>query len=145
MYGRYSSFVDRTGKVGGAAYDRGKLSFTINSINTFSLPQQIKADLTAVYNSAYIDGLYQISRSSMINLGLSRAFFEKKLNLKLAVNDIFHTSGYRFSSHTGSIQLAGRSYTDSRQFVLAASWKFGKTTSPASRLNSDDTKGRLNL
>lgn len=123
LQGFYSFIVDRTGKAGGAAYNQGKFSCTINSNNTFSLPQNIKADLTAVYNSAFIDGLYQVSHSSSVNLGMSRAFFDKKLMLKLAVNDIFHSSGYRFYSGIGSIHLTGRSYTDSRQFVLALSYK----------------------
>ncbi|OQP56825.1 hypothetical protein A3860_09580 [Niastella vici] len=145
LQGFYSSFADKSGKVGGADYDQGKFSCTINSINTFSLPLNLKADLTAIYNSAYIDGLYQISGSSMINVGLSRAFFERKLNAKLAVNDIFHNGGYHLSSGTGSIHLTGHQYTDSRQFVLAVSYKFGKTASPNSRGGNEDAKGRLNL
>lgn len=145
LQGFYSSFTDKTGKVGGALYDQGKYSCSINSINTFLLPPNIKAELTASYNSAYIDGFYQVSHSSTINLGLSKTFFEKKLNVKLAVNDLFHGSGYSFQTNSGNLHLSGRSYTDSRQFVLALSWKFGKTALQSSRLPNDDTKGRLNL
>ncbi|HEX6427101.1 MAG TPA: outer membrane beta-barrel protein, partial [Niastella sp.] len=108
LQGFYNSFVDKTGKVGGVIYDRGKYSCSINSINTFLLPQNIKSELTAVYNSAYIDGFYQVSHSSAINLGLSKTFFEKKLTLKLAVNDLFHRSGYSFQSNSGNLHLTGR-------------------------------------
>jgi outer membrane cobalamin receptor len=145
LQGFYNSFTDKTGKVGGVNYDQGQYSCSINSINTFLLPQNIKAELTASYNSAYIDGFYHVSHSSTINLGLSKTFFEKKLNLKVAVNDLFHGSGYSFHSNSGNLHLSGRSYTDSRQFVLALSCKFGKTAMQSSRLPNDDTKGRLNL
>ena len=145
LQGFYNSFVDKTGKVGGVAYKQRQYSCAINSINTFSLPRNIKADLTLLYNSPYIDGLYKLGHSSSINVGLSRSFLEKKWLLKMAVNDLFHDNGYTFRSNNGNIQLWGNHYTDSRQFVIALSYKFGKTTSPVNRTGNDDMKGRLNL
>jgi outer membrane cobalamin receptor len=141
----YNSFVDKTGKVGGVAYKQDQYSCAINSINTFSLPRNIKADLTLLYNSPYIDGLYKLGHSSSVNVGFSKAFLEKKLLLKLAVNDLFHDNGYTFRSGNGNIQLSGDHYTDSRQFVIALSYKFGKSASQSNRTGNDDMKGRLNL
>jgi outer membrane cobalamin receptor len=145
LQGFYNSFVDKTGKVGGAAYKQDQYSCAINSINTFLLPRDLKADLTLLYNSPYIDGLYKLGHSSSINVGFSKAFFEKKLLLKTAVNDLFHDNGYTFRSNNGNIQLWGNHYTDSRQFVIALTYKFGKTAIPNNKPGNDDMKGRLNL
>ena len=63
----------------------------------------------------------------------------------MAVNDLFHDNGYTFRSNNGNIQLWGNHYTDSRQFVIALSYKFGKTALQNNKPGNDDMKGRLNL
>lgn len=145
LQGFYNSYIDNTGKVGGVAFQQHQYSWALNAIHTFSLPRHIKADLTLLYNSPYIDGLYKLGHSSSVNVGVSKAFFDRKLLLKLAVNDLFHDNGYTFRSGNGNIQLSGNHYTDSRQFVIALSYKFGKTAGPNNRAANDDMKGRLNL
>lgn len=133
--------------VGGAMYNRGRFSYTISSIQTFLLPKDIKAELNGSYNSSNIYGLYEISHTSMINLGLSKAFLEKKLNIKFGMNDIFHTTGYHIKTDAGSIRLNGFSYTDSRRATLSVSYKFGKKIAPAAqRTKGNETEqGRLRL
>jgi hypothetical protein len=143
--GLYNSFYGDN--VGGAVYDAGKFSYNINSINTFTLPHDIRAELTGIYNSANVYGLYQISHYSMVNAGISRAFLQKRLNVKLGVNDIFHSSGYKLSTNAGDIKMNGSSYTDSRRATISISYKFGKKISPARQhtTGNEDAKGRLNL
>jgi outer membrane receptor protein involved in Fe transport len=145
LFGAYNSYY--TDNAGGSTYNQGKASYNLNSMNTFLLPAGIKAELIAIYNSANIYGLYQISHSSMINAGFSRAFLDKKMNIKLGVNDIFHGSGYNLSTDAGNIRLNGSSYTDSRRATLSVSYKFGKKVAPARQVNKSNAteQGRLNL
>lgn len=145
LMGSHNSYA--SDDVGGAMYNRGRFSYTISSIQTFLLPKDIKAELNGSYNSSNIYGLYEISHTSMINLGLSKAFLEKKLNIKFGMNDIFHTTGYHIKTDAGSIRLNGFSYTDSRRATLSVSYKFGKKIAPAAqRTKGNETEqGRLRL
>jgi hypothetical protein len=143
LLGFYDSYS--SDNVGGAAYDHSKFSCTINSINTFSLPYNLKAELNAVYGSPSISGLYQVSHTSGVDAGVSRSFLEKKLNIKLAVNDIFHDNGYHLSSNAGNIHLYGQSYTDSRRVIFALSYKFGKNRPLVTPNKENLNKQRLNL
>jgi outer membrane receptor protein involved in Fe transport len=143
VVGLYNSYYGDN--VGGSIYDHGKFSYDLNSINTFTLPNNIKAELTAIYNSNSINGLYQISHYSMVNAGVSKAFLAKMLNVKLGVNDIFKGSGYTLSSNAGSLHMNGHSYSDSRRVTLSLSYKFGKKVTQARQSNHDDVKGRLSL
>ncbi len=145
LLGLYNSYYGDN--VGGAVYNHGKFSYNLNSINTFTLPDGFRAELTGIYNAANVYGLYQISHYSMVNAGVSRAFLQKKLNVKVGVNDIFHSSGYDVNTNAGDIHMQGSSYTDSRKVTLSVSYKFGGKVAPARQRNqgNEDARGRLHL
>jgi len=132
--------------IGGSSFNRSKFSYNLNSIQSFSLPAAIKAEVTASYNSPGLYGLYYISHYSMVNAGLSKAFMEKKLAVKLGVNDIFHDQGYKIRTDAGDIRSTGHSYTDSRRVTISAVYKFGKKIAPAKQNNNDEAaKSRLSM
>lgn len=139
----YNNFYSNN--AGGDAYDKGKFSYTINSINTFTLPAGFKAELVGVYNSASVYGLYQISHTSMVNAGIAKAFAGKKINVKLAANDLFNGSGYDLQTDAGILHMTGFSRYDSRRVSLSLSYKFGKKATPAKDQDHSDVKGRLNM
>lgn len=133
--------------VGGEMFSRGSFSVNVNSINSFTLVNGFRAELTGNYNSAAVYGLYNISAYSQINIGISRAFLSDKLNVKVGVNDLFHASGYTLSMHAGTLDSYGYSRYDSRRATISVSYKFGKEIAPAKqRANAMETEqGRLNL
>ncbi|WP_158992801.1 outer membrane beta-barrel family protein [Mucilaginibacter sp. L196] len=143
VVGLYNSFYSND--AGGSAYSQGKFSYNVNSMNTFTLPMGFKAELTGIYNSSSVYGLYNISHTSMVNAGLSKAFAGKKLNVKLGVNDIFNGSGYNLSTNAGILHMTGSSYYDSRRVSLSVSYKFGKKSTPAKERDHDDVKERLSM
>jgi hypothetical protein len=143
LVGMYNSFYSNN--AGGSVYSQAKFSYNLNSMNTFTLPKGFKAELTGVYNSASVYGIYQISHTSMVNAGLSKAFADKKLNVKLGVNDIFKGSGYNLSSNAGVLHMSGFSSYDSRRVSLSLSYKFGKKATPAKEHDHGDVKGRLSM
>jgi len=143
LVGLYSSYYSNS--VGGNNYSRGQFSYNLNSMNTFNLPKGFKAELTGIYNSSAVYGLYQIGHTSMVNAGISKAFINKKLNVELGANDIFNDSGYNLNTNAGVLRMTGYSRYDSRKVTLSLSYKFGSKLNAHKEREHDDVKGRLNM
>lgn len=112
----------------GAAYKSGKLAFNLNTNQTLSLDDNTKVEVSGFYQSAQVEGTLSLKAFYGVDLGLSRSFMAKKLNVKMAINDLFYTQKYRITS-----ALPGQNYRvnerdESRVFRLTCSYKFGSTT-----------------
>jgi outer membrane cobalamin receptor len=145
VFGTHISYYDKN--IGGETFDQAAYSASISSINSFSLPDQIKAEVTGNYNSPSLSGLYHISHNYQINAGISKLFINNLARVRLGINDIFHSAGYKINTDFGSLRFNGSSYTDSRRVTLSLSYKFGKKIPPApEKINgSENEKNRLSL
>ncbi|MNI56699.1 hypothetical protein D3C73_1117180 [compost metagenome] len=103
-------------------------------------------ELTANYFSPAVYGVFSFKSYYGVDLGAGKSFLDKKLNVKLAVNDILNTRGQRRLS---SVQENGyyriRNGYDSRVIRLSLSYRFGNVNikSVNKRAGDNDEDNRL--
>jgi len=141
FYNQYNSDV-----VDGAQLQLEKLAWQASSNHTFTIDNKTSAELSGKYVSSNVYGVFNIKSYYGIDLGLKRSFLSNKMNIKLAVNDVFKTVGKRtsFSSLSNNNYVFDRNY-DSRVVRLSLSYKFGniKLKSIDKNGSAEEEKSRL--
>lgn len=120
-------------------------SFTFDSQNTFKLGNGWKAELSGMYKTKAVSGVFTTKSYYMVSAGGQKDILKDRGTLKLLVNDIFQSKQIKQSAAYGNIYTYSHSRPDSRAVVLSFSYRFGgdgvvgKQRSTA----SEDLKGRL--
>lgn len=141
FYSKYN-FDERSG----AQRQLEKLSFQVSSNHDIRIGETTNLELTANYFSPAVYGVFSFKSYYGVDLGAGKTFFDKKLNIKLAVNDILNTRGQRRLS---SVQENGyyriRNGYDSRVIRLSLSYRFGNINikSVDKRAGNNDEDNRL--
>ncbi|WP_433903184.1 TonB-dependent receptor domain-containing protein [Sphingobacterium puteale] len=123
-----------------------KLSFQVSSNHDIRIGETTNLELTANYFSPAVYGVFSFKSYYGVDLGAGKTFFDKRLNVKLAVNDILNTRGQRRLS---SVQENGyyriRNGYDSRVIRLSLSYRFGNINikSVDKRAGNNDEDNRL--
>ena len=114
-----------------------RLAWQLSTNHTFTIDDRSSAELSAKYLSPSIYGVFNIRSRYTVDLGVSREFFDGKMNVKLAVSDILDTWGLRtiFSNLPSSSYDIDTDY-DSTVARLSITYKFGNI-----KLKSTDKKG----
>ena len=94
--------------------------------NTFTLPKQIRMELSGWYSSPTVwGGTYRTAALGSLNLALQKRFFEDKLTTRLAFNDLLFTNPWRGKTQFGDLFINGSGGSDSRQVALSITYDFG--------------------
>ncbi|MEH3112746.1 outer membrane beta-barrel protein [Pedobacter terrae] len=117
----------KTGNLGEGVYKRKKVNFMINSNHSFTLSPSTSAELSGEYASSQIYGTYAIKPYYGIDFGIKKSFFEKKLNVKLAANDVFDTRKARISSALSGLDYNLTQKQESRVYRLSLNYIFGSS------------------
>ncbi len=127
----------KSNDIEGAPLQLEKLAWQASTNHAFTINNRSSAELSANYVSPNVYGVFNLKSYYGMDLGISRAFFDDKMSVKLAVNDIFNTKGKRttFSSLPNSGYNINTAY-DSRVVRLSVSYKFGNI-----KLKASDKKG----
>lgn len=97
-----------------------------NSSNKITLNETTRIQLDANYNSPFKAGLFSLGQTYSIDLGVSKQFLDKKLQVAVLVKDIFNRSSLNNLASTvnGVKQVYGQN--DNNRFIrLSASYSFG--------------------
>ena len=94
--------------------------------NTFSLPKDFRINLFAFYNSPFLDATDIMKSDGMVNVSVSKAFLEKKLRVRLSVNDIFGTKNFSYDTDYANVDSETRNTWGSRFVSLSVSYNFQK-------------------
>lgn len=97
-----------------------------NSSNKITLNETTRVQLDANYNSPFKAGLFSLGQTYSIDLGVSKQFLDKKLQVAILVKDIFNRSSLNNLASTvnGVKQVYGQN--DNNRFIrLSASYSFG--------------------
>ena len=62
----------------------------------------------------------------MVNISVSKTFFDKKLRIRLAGNDIFGTKNFSYDTDFFNVKSISRNKWSSRFFALSVSYNFQK-------------------
>jgi iron complex outermembrane receptor protein len=129
----------------GANLNMGKATFQIRSTQTFLVAKGYKAEVSGNYQSAQAFGIFNIKPQYSVDAGISHSFYNKKMNLKLAISDIFNTRRNRVSSHYQSVNLDVMNKNDTRVGRLTFTYNFGnnKIKARQHQTGADDEKSRV--
>ncbi|WP_316827191.1 outer membrane beta-barrel protein [Pedobacter miscanthi] len=136
----------KTTNLGDGVYDRKKVNFMINSSHTFILSPSAAAELSGEYLSSQIYGTYAIKPYYGIDLGLKKSFFDKKLNVKLAANDILNSRKARISSALSGLEYNLTQKQETRVYRLTLNYIFGSSSLKGTRdrkTSVTDEEGRI--
>ncbi|MFK8162949.1 MAG: outer membrane beta-barrel family protein, partial [Lewinella sp.] len=122
-----ASHIDNQADYGdGAVIDLQAFSYTIFTQHTFKLPWKFTGEVGGYFAGPGIwGGVFEYDESWSFNLGLQRKFFNDKLNVRLAGNDLFYQVGWSGETNfNGQAGFGGGNY-DSRRAALSLSYSFG--------------------
>jgi len=133
-----------TGLIGGSV-DNGQRAFTFRSTQNFAVAK-FKAEVTGSYRSALTYGIYHLFPQYSMDAGVSRAFANKKLNLKVSLSDIFNTLRSDLNSTELGNDFKIRQKSDTRVFRINLTYNFGSSNIKARQIRSGaaSEKGRVN-
>lgn len=111
----------------GAPFKNGKLTFMMNTVQTFTLNGTMNAELSANYQSAQVFGTYVARPIYGVDLGISKSFADKKAAIKLSASDLFNTRKIRVKSAIPFQDYNLSQKQESRIFRLTFSYNFGSS------------------
>jgi len=128
----------------GSPYKSGKTAFAFNTNHTITLNSTTNFEMSGYYQSSLVEGTLAMKPQYGIDLGMSKSFMDKKLNLKLAANDVFYLQRWRVTS-----ALPGQIYSvnereESRVFRLSATYRFGSNDIKGTRQRSKSSAAEQN-
>jgi hypothetical protein len=116
------------GNIANTPLDKGGFTYDINTSNSFMLPKDFSAELSLFYQAKQVYAYMVVNPVWMLNLGLQKNFFDKKLTVRLNATDIFwrgYPSATSIYSNYREDFIAER---DTRQFSVSLTYRFGKKT-----------------
>src|SRR4030095_13719016 len=101
-------------------------TFSINTYNTFALPKGWTAELSGFYRTAALYGTAVSDPLGSVSAGFSKRFLHDKLQLRINVNDIFHTDITTSVIQYQNIDVDFRRIYDSQFVRFHVSYSFEK-------------------
>ena len=120
--------------------------FSANVQSRFTLPKDVSAEISGFYISQIQQGLILSKPMYGINAGISKQMLDRRLSLRLNVQDIFFTQKFRGYQKYENLDITILGYGDSRQVRLTASYRFGNQKVQQARRRdggADDEKNRI--
>ncbi|WP_354333027.1 TonB-dependent receptor [Pedobacter sp. CG_S7] len=134
----YNNF--KTPQILDAPYEGGRLAFNLNTNQTITLNSTTNFEMSGFYQAKQVYGTLLIDPRYSIDLGLSKTFMDKKLNVKLAANDIFNVSDSRITSALASQNYVVNQKWESQVFRITCTYRFGSSQIKAARQRSSSAE-----
>ncbi|WP_175634127.1 TonB-dependent receptor domain-containing protein [Pedobacter ghigonis] len=140
----YGKFND--GNIEGAAYSAGKAAVNLYTSNSFTLPQNFSLEISAWLNSPRVSGVEQTTiYQGALNAGIQKTLLDKKLKLRLNMDDILLTNHWEGKLVYQNINMKVVNRYTSRRANFSISYNFGNQNVKSARSRNtatDDIKGR---
>jgi len=130
----------------GQVLDNKQTAFQVYHSENFTLNGSTSVEISGNYQSKLIYGTFLVQPQYAVDFGMNKSLMAKKVNLKLAVSDIFKTRRGRISSAYPGLDYKVNQRYDSRAVRLTLSYKFGNNELKESRKRStglDSEAGRV--
>ena len=126
--------------------DLSAYNFNVYNQHTFSVGGGWKAEVSGWFSGPGIwGGTFETEAMGSLNVGAQRKFMGDKLRLRVAVDDLLFTNGWRGFSDFGGTTFDGGGNWDSRRASVSLTYNFGneKVKSRQRRTGLDDAAGRV--
>lgn len=111
-------------------------SYTINSNNSITLPKGINLELNFWYNSKMVWGTWLVEPQYNLSAGISKMFLKERVQLRINLNDIFHTEVTKSKIQYQNIDATFKRVYDSQFIRIHVAYKFGKQMQRSRMRNS---------
>jgi hypothetical protein len=119
-------------------YNVSKLSGIATITQTITLPWDLTAEVTTIYNAPTASGLLNTQALGSLNAGLQKKVFDKKGSIRLNVTDIFYTNRIQYSVVYPGVDMHFKYHAETRVVRLNFSYNIGKTGDAARKRNSQE-------
>jgi outer membrane receptor protein involved in Fe transport len=140
----YNKFND--GNIEGAAFSAGKATVNLYTSDTFTLPQNFSIEISAWLSSPRVNGVEQTTiYQGALNAGIQKTLMDKKLKLRLNMDDILLTNHWEGKLVYQNINMKVVNRYTSRRANFSISYNFGNQNVKSARSRNtatDDMKGR---
>lgn len=117
----------QSGNLSNTDLNNGKPAFQVRDNNTFLLGKLLKLEITGDYQSSLIYSYFFVKPRYSIDAGLNHSFWDKKANIKFAVDDIFNTRRNDVTSTSQGNYIDIHQKNDSRYARITLTYNFGNT------------------
>lgn len=100
--------------------------FSISLDNTFILPKNFTINVFGFYTSPHYDATDIMLSDGMLNISVSKSFFDKKLRIRIAGNDILGTKNMSYTTNFFNVNSKTKNKFSSRFFSLSVAYNFQK-------------------
>ena len=112
--------------VNGGKIDYGQAAFVFKTTQNL-LFGPYKGEITGDYRSALVYGIYNIYARYTVNAAVGRSFADKKINVKVGLDDVFNTLRNDISSNKAGNDFMIKQKRDSRLFRVNVTYNFGNS------------------
>lgn len=110
-----------------AKISNGGVGFNGYLSNTFDLGKKWKAGLSTWFNYASRSSIYSTKAISSVDFSLKKTLLNDKLNLSLAMRDVFNTQKWEQTALIGQINQSSFRKWESRGLYVGLNYNFGNT------------------
>ena len=108
------------------AQPQNGMMFSANSSNKITINTSTKLQIDASYDSPFKAGLFSVGETYSLDLGISKTFLDKDLQIAVLVKDIFNTSSLNnLESTVNTVKQVYGQNDNNRYIRLSASYSFG--------------------
>jgi len=111
----------------GERLDRWGVGANVNTSHSFVLPHGLTAELTAFYNSPFVDGMFSGRGFGQIDLGAQKSIWNKKGTLRLNLTDPLFISQFRGEVENALTHIRFTNRRESRSIRLTFTYNFGNS------------------
>jgi outer membrane receptor protein involved in Fe transport len=132
----------------GAAFTANKFAYNLGSSQSFILPKSFTLEVNFWLNSPRVNGVEETTITQYaVNAGLQKSMLDKKLKIKLGMDDIFLTNRWegKLAYQNVNLQVVNRYL--SRRASFSVNYNFGNQQVKSARNRStaaEDIKNRAN-
>ncbi len=130
----------------GATVDLRRFTTNFYAQNTFSVGGGYRLEVSGWFSGPGIwGGTFETRALGSLNAGVQKKFLKEQLKVRLAVDDILYTSGWRAVSDFAGQRFDGGGRWESRRASLSVSYNFGndKVKVRQRRTGLEDAAGRV--
>lgn len=138
------SYFETKGMLGKDLVTNDGLAMILGFSGTFSLPCDLKLDLTFNYRTPRSYGLAESRKRSFARLALKGNLMQKKLQYTISFSDIFKDDISGFNLTTPNLNSRFYTFSDSRRIGIGLVYNFGKNTVKAAQSQKLDNEELLN-
>ncbi len=141
----YENIID-DGNLAGGQYNATKVAYNLNTSNSFRLPKNFSVELSFWLNSPRVNGVENTTATQYaLNAGIQKSLMEKRLRLRLNVDDVFLTNQWAGNIVYQNLNLYIKNHSSSRRASFNVTYSFGNQNVKSARNRktaTDDIKGR---